>query len=644
MAEQGFSRMARICKVGEKLDDFKRYLTNSQEPWLLILDNADDPLLDISRYFPVGNRGTIIVTSRNPECRCHATVGSRELREMESDEAINLLLRSGDLSKEDQNLRDVALPIVQTLGYLALAVNHAGASIRQKVSSLEKYLDVYTRHRKKLLSSQPVQASSDYKYAVYTTWEISVQSIKALAENTTDGTAANALELLNLFGFCHFDDITEDMLKSAWDNYERTEEFPWWASNLIELIRDGRHSNWDSLVFNEAIQILSSYSLIHVSGPKVRISLHPLVHSWIRDSLNEEMHLKWWNITVSTLALASDVKSEHLQRQLKVHVLHCIGVRSRDDLFAEDDVPLDRVQISNWIIVVLSRHPWKDALMLSERALEYSRRVLGDECYLTLYLLYRRAVNLNLLSQSQKTADLLQDQVEISIRVAGPADALTIGIMVELSRAYRFVDRVQEALGLAQKTLAICEKSLDESDDRYLSILEEVAMANCDLGRHEEAVDLLGRLVAKRTENDGEEDYGVMHSEHFLALAYNKSGHHQTALDIFQRNLKKAIRILGEDHRSTLETMARTALVFGNIGQPGKGIPLIIKALDVGSRISLETVLLEEWEDELKWLESLRSNTATTVSEGSLKPQEPPHSEGQETSNRRKWQFWSRKS
>ena len=347
MAEQGFSSMARLSKVGDRMDDFKRCLTNSLEPWLLILDNADDPSLDISQFFPVGNRGTIIVTSRNPGCRCHATVGSRELREMASEETINLLLRSGDLPSEDQTLRGLAKPIVETLGYLALAVNHAGASIRQRICSLEDYLRTYTRHRKKLLSSQPVQAGSEYKYTVYTTWEISVESIKKLAKNAQDGTAANALEILTVFGFCHFDDITEDMFRSAWDNFTHTEGYSWWESNLLGIIRDRRPSNWDSLLFNEAIRILSSCSLIHVSGSNNRISLHPLVHSWIRDSLNEELHLRWWYITISTLALGSYNRSAHLRRQLKLHLRHCIGTRQIDDFFGEDDVALDRVQISS---------------------------------------------------------------------------------------------------------------------------------------------------------------------------------------------------------------------------------------------------------------------------------------------------------
>lgn len=506
MAEQGFSKMARICKAGEDMDDLKRYLANSQKPWLLILDNADDPSLDILKLFPAGNRGTTLVSSRDPDRRRHATVGSRELREMKIDEAINLLLRSGDLSSEDQDLRDLALPIVHTLGYLALAVNHAGASIRQRICSLEGYLSIYTRDRKKLLSSQSAQAGSDYRFTVYTTWEISVASIKELANNTADGTAANALELLSFFGFCHFDDILENMLISAWEQLAQTEGYPWWASNLLGIIRNRESLNWDSLVFNQAIRLLSSYSLIQVSGSNNRISLHPLVHSWIRDSLNEELQLKWWNMTISTLASALDLRSHHLQRQLKIHLRHCIEMRPIDSLFLEDDVSLDRVVIASAIIPIYFQYPWKDGLPISERALEYSRRILGDECYRTCYLSLQLAQILNSVPQYQKAVDLLQGQVDVSIRVAGLTDNLTLLIMCELSTSYRRLGRKQEALELAQRLLGICEKSLGEKDEIYFDVLQGIALVYHDLGRFEEAVFLLEQLVAKKKEISNEDD------------------------------------------------------------------------------------------------------------------------------------------
>lgn len=621
IAEQKFSKMARMFKVGESMEDFKRHLTNSPEPWLLILDNADDPSLDISRFFPVGTRGTIIVTSRNPDCRSHATVGSRELDRMKSDDAITLLLRSGDLPCEDEELRGFALRIVETLGYLALAVNHAGASIRQRICSLENYLDHYTRHRKKLLSSRPVQAGLDYEYTVYTTWEISVDSIKELAKNKTDSTAANALEFLTFFGSCHFDDITEDMFRSASDNFAATEEHPWWASNLLGIIRDPA---WDPLSFNEAIQLLLSYSLIHVSGPNNRISLHPLVHSWIRDSLNQEAHLRWWNITVSTLALAEDYVNYHLQKRLKVHLRHCIDVGKIDDLFQED-VPLDRVEISSRIISIYSYYPFKDALMLSERALKYSRKTLGDECYSTCVVSYQLGYILNRLYEYQKASDLLQDMVDVSTRELGPANTLTLSIMGELILAYRGLRREQEALELAEKRLAICEESFDDRDICYLNALEDVALVYDECGRNEEAVGLFEKLLAMKKEVFNEEDLDVLGTEHNLGFAYSSSGQHQAALEMFQNTLKKQSKVYGEDNIRTLNIMVRVAIEYGYTGQPEKGIPLMDKAIEVGSRIGLENEL-EDWEEKLKWLQSLQSQSVNA-------------SEGEETSSRRWWRL-----
>ena len=639
IAEQAFSKMARACKVGENKEDFKRCLANSPEPWLLILDNADDPSWDISQFFPVGNRGTIIVTSRNPDCKCHATVGSKELHEMEGNEATTLLLRSGDLPSEDESLRGVAQPIVQTLGYLALAVSHAGASIRQRTCTLDGYLGIYERHRKKLLSSQPVQAATDYKYTVYTTWEISVDSIKELAKNPTEMAAANALELLIIFGFCHFDDITEGMFRSAWDSFGRTESHAWRVSNLLGMIRDRQLPSWDSLGFNQAIQILSSYSLIHVSGPDNRISLHPLVHSWIRDSLNQEVHLKWWTITVSTLAMAADSLPYHLYRQLNVHLRHCIGVGQVDDLFIEDDVSSDRVAILCQISSTYQDHPFKDALTISERALEYSRKFLGDECHYTCQLALQLATILIHSSEYQKGVDLLQCTVDVSIRALGPADNLTLLITNDLVMAYRILGQKQEALELAEKCLATCKKSLDERDFRYLRAVERVAIMYSDFGRHEEAVDLLKKVIAITKENLDEDD-PVLQTEVCLGLAYSNSGQHQAALERFQNAQKKFLRLYGEYHPNTLQLMALTALEYLHLGQPEKGTPLAVKALEVASRAGVADASLETWKKCLERLLSQSANVSTTVPERIVKPQEQPHPQGEEISIRERWRLW----
>ena len=129
-AQQGFLEIARICGIEEDPKSVKRWLSNIQDHWLLIIDNADDPSIDVSEFFPTGNRGSILLTTRNPDCNIHATVGSCELGQMDLDEAVTLFLRAG--GAEDtvtEAARKKAIPVAKTLGCLPLAIVQAGAYI-----------------------------------------------------------------------------------------------------------------------------------------------------------------------------------------------------------------------------------------------------------------------------------------------------------------------------------------------------------------------------------------------------------------------------------------------------------------------------------------------------------------------------------
>lgn len=147
--ERGYLQVAEVCGLKPQMSVVKRWLSNTSEPWALVLDNADDPRVDISSYFPVGNRGVVLMTTRNPDCKVHATVGSYELGAMATGEAMTLLLKTAgvdDLSK--QSTRTAAEAVVLTLGCLALAITQAGAVIRQGYCKMEEYCTLYSRFRK----------------------------------------------------------------------------------------------------------------------------------------------------------------------------------------------------------------------------------------------------------------------------------------------------------------------------------------------------------------------------------------------------------------------------------------------------------------------------------------------------------------
>lgn len=124
---------------------------------------CDDPDLDVSQYFPVGNRGTILITTRNPDCKIYATAGWCELGQMEMEDAITLMLKTkGVKNLSDTSAREAAKPVVLALGCLALAVLQAGAMIQQDFCDMEEWREIYTPRREELLERKAVQGGGDY--------------------------------------------------------------------------------------------------------------------------------------------------------------------------------------------------------------------------------------------------------------------------------------------------------------------------------------------------------------------------------------------------------------------------------------------------------------------------------------------------
>ncbi|KAL8955282.1 MAG: hypothetical protein Q9183_006709, partial [Haloplaca sp. 2 TL-2023] len=279
--ERGYLQVAEVCGLEAQRSVVQRWLSNASEPWALILDNADDPRLDISRYFPVGNRGVVLITTRNPDCAVHSTVGSRELDAMAKDEAVTLLLRkAGADNTSNGSTRDAAESVVQTLGCLALAITQAGAVIRQGYCKMEEYRTLYSRRRKELLSQKAIQGGDDYRYTVYTTWEVSRQMIEEMSTEA----AQDALALLRMFSFLHYEGIPEEIFSRAWRGVHKYRSHIWMISQPLKMLLRQSDQEWDVYPLRDAISILRSFSLIDRNKNDL-ISVHPLVHSWSRDQM-----------------------------------------------------------------------------------------------------------------------------------------------------------------------------------------------------------------------------------------------------------------------------------------------------------------------------------------------------------------------
>lgn len=205
--------IARACEVDETVEDFTKWLS-SKSHWLLLIDNADDPDIDISEFVPPGIGGSIIITTRNPDFQKYATVWSSKVGEMISTDAALLLCKVVATDVVSDDATKSAARVVAALDYLALAIVQAGAIIRQGICSLDGFCDLYARHKKKLLESSCTNERKDYPYSVFTTWNISIQQIERMA----DVYSKLALDLLRIFSFMHFSEIQESIFERACQN------------------------------------------------------------------------------------------------------------------------------------------------------------------------------------------------------------------------------------------------------------------------------------------------------------------------------------------------------------------------------------------------------------------------------------------
>ena len=527
-AEQSFSTLARSCQAGDDAAAFKRWLASRTEYWLLILDNADDPSLEVSKWFPLGARGNIIITTRNPGLGIVSTAESALVDQMNSDEAITLLVRTTGENKESS--RDRAEPVVRLLGYLPLAIVHAGAAIRHQLYTYGSYCEEFSHRRKNLLKYRNIQAT-DYKYDIYATWEISVEAIRKSAgggsgvSRADSVNAANALDLLNVFGFWYNNDISEEIMHMIWEYVPRREKDPWWMSNVIRLLREDRSPQWDPLPFRKSIDILSSYSLIN--GTDGQFSLHPLVHSCIRDLLDDKSKIQWWTTALIMLAMAvkgQDDGEVQRQRLLGPHLDACLNIRNIGDFLIEDDVATKRLDVIDKLLCYESQGVINDdLLLLAQRAISYGNKMLDEDDPQFWHTLGNAAGLANEMGLWQKTVDLMEIKVISFLETHSLNSDYSIQSLQAMDRllsAYYSLGRTQEALETAEKVLEISKDS--RGDDHYMNayIEGQLALIYADLGREDDSISMSQSAYSKMEAAFGEEDSRCVRSKSRLADIY----------------------------------------------------------------------------------------------------------------------------
>ena len=114
----------------DSVESVLRWISLLKEEWLIVFDNADAPPPEVvEKFIPSGNRGNILITSRNRSMGRIVSLENRiEIKEMEEADAIVLLLRTKHV--------EVSKKIVNELCFIPLAIDHAGLILKLRSVTL----------------------------------------------------------------------------------------------------------------------------------------------------------------------------------------------------------------------------------------------------------------------------------------------------------------------------------------------------------------------------------------------------------------------------------------------------------------------------------------------------------------------------
>ncbi|MFS0696132.1 FxSxx-COOH system tetratricopeptide repeat protein [Streptomyces nitrosporeus] len=501
--------------------------------WLLVFDNADDPER-LSRYFPQGGSGHILVTSRNQAWSQHGDALPVDvfLRE-ESIE--HLKRRAPGLSEEE------AAQVATAVGDLPLAVEQAAAWIAETAPPIDTYLEQLARQAPQVLAlNQP----AGYPEPVAATWNISITRLKE--------RSPAAVRLLQLCAFFAPEPISANLL---------------YSKEMIEALKPYDPSLQEKLVLGRVIREIGRFALAKVDQVSNSIQVHRLVQAVIRAQLSEEE-----------------------QREAR-HVVHRILAGARPD----DDEPIDNPETwprfaTIWphlgpsdarncrepetrrLLIDRVRYLWKrgdvrTAGTLGDELRETWLEMLGERDLQYLYLCFHLSNILRTRGRYVEAKELDEFTLSRQREVLGPEHPHTFMTTSSLAIDLGLLGDYESAIELATQAHDGFSQIFHERHPRTLAAANNLALNLRSVGQYARAREIDQDVYDLRSEVLGPEHPYSLSSAYSLARDLREVGRYEDSVVLLSRTYDSYKATLGRTYPTTLSAAKSLAVSLRRAGQ-----------------------------------------------------------------------------
>lgn len=549
--------------------------------WLLVFDNAANPL-DLQKYIPAsGPEGHVIITAREPNWPSYIVADSIEISPFTDAESVSFLRRTvpslaegnGLGAAEDTRRISEASRLATTLGHLPIAVEHAAAYLAETSQSVEEYLARFMENAHQLLSEQP--ADSDLRGPVSGTWAMSITLLTPDAEH-----------LFNLCSFFSPEPIAAELFLQPPADIEG-------PPGLAELLSSPQR-------FRAAATQLHRLSLARVDGARNLIQVHRVVQAATKGRLrlNRIELFRAYRAVADTLLANSnpgnpdhggndqvyDLSLQHLESDYRflhtknpalraliidqVRRLHLRGGHVEAMRFGQDTLEVwrDRLGEDDPQVLALSVEV-AIAMYIGGRAADAHELILeirpllqrhaegeGFKALLSCELIY--GADLRARNQFREALNLDLATLSKFETVYGEEDERTLNVRNNIAVDYRLLGQFRDALEADRRALAYRSRVLGADDIYTLNSSNAVARDLRGLGLYQESLDIGRRVAATFEAAGGRENIRWLDACEGFATALRKAGHHWDALQQCEHVLQRSRDYLGADHMYTLRAAA----------------------------------------------------------------------------------------
>ncbi|KAI1752090.1 tetratricopeptide repeat domain-containing protein [Xylaria castorea] len=588
--KKGLGDIAKLAGREPSVNAALDWLSTAEQKWLLLIDNADAADVQLEYYFPKGVGGHILITTRNVAFRVLGNVepGDYDFSGLHFDEASKLLLKASSLPRPwESSWESLASNITKSLGYLALAIVHAGAAIRERLCSLQDYLGWYERSWQKLRDDDNVQPATRHEQTIWTTFEICYQRLEQRRDLTE---AADAIELLHVFAFLYRDNLSPVTLTKALRNAQLEAEHdkivaveeksnPFrkqtsfggklqrkLASFLMVMIRPTTPTPFPSVLHNgrqmhsieaaedrirSAMSELEKIALIYYNERNQTYSMHPVVHDWARKRPRMKLRHQalWADIAGHVLSasillppLGIGIEDELYHASLLPHIEHIQGCR------ADVDAQLKLKSTQSWL----------------------SRLVQGPSVNADRIRMYAKFSLVYAQCGEFRKAEPLLAEVATSLTLyLGPESPRTRAAQTALAGVYWGQGKVNEALELQRNIATTCEKHLGRKNPDTLRALQKLSSTLWQQGEYITAKELQVEVVAGLKKLLGPKHSDTLEAMNDLGRTVMKYGRQEDlheAFRLFSKALEGMRETLGNEHLLATypkENLARVSCLLG---------------------------------------------------------------------------------